>query len=585
MIRRSIVLKLWLTIVAMVLVVLAIVALYLEQFFATYVNKIQRRELTNQILLVNELLNKEPMDAVMMQIGTQVSSPLHNHYYLVRPPARDLTVNRWVSSLSPKERASLLAGAPYIGQGTPPFLRHPDPSTNLFAVIAQKIDPDTGADAALLVITESGRFVGTPANSISGLIIFAVILGTLLTTGLAFVVSKNLANPVLEMNSVAEEMAKGRFDLRVRVVTQDEVGRLGKTLNHVAADLEQSVRALTLEKEEVAGLLEAMTDAVVASDLHGTATLLNPAARAWLANYLSEEVLDVGQLPDDLRQLHHDTLQRRQWMQREFEVGDRTMIATVTPLYEPDDSGQLRGTLAVVRDVTQERRLERLRKDFVANVSHELRTPLSMLQGYTEALLDDFGTDPAERAELTNIIYEETLRMRRLVNELLDLAQLESGNFSMHFAVLDAGLVIERVARKFQGLFHERGLYMHVDAQVPHVLIRGDQDRLEQVLTNLIDNAFRHTTKGGVTLSLREESSTVLMAVADTGHGIGKDDLPYVFERFYKVDKARTRAKGGTGLGLSIANNLIHAHRGKIDVYSEVDVGTIFTISLPKIEA
>ncbi len=584
MIRRSIVLKLWLTIVAMVLVVLAIVALYLEQFFATYVNKIQRRELTNQVLLVNELLNKEPLDDVMLQIGTRVSSPLHNHYYLVKPPARDATVNRWLNSLSPKERSSLQAGAPYIGQGAPSFLRRPDPSTNLYAVIAQ-MDPNSGVDEALLVITESGQFVGTPANSISGLIIFAVILGTLLTTGLAFVVSKNLANPVLEMNSVAEEMAKGRFDLRVRVVTQDEVGRLGNTLNHVAADLEQSVRALTLEKEEVAGLLEAMTDAVVAADLHGTATLLNPAARAWLANYPSEGVLDVGQLPDDLRQLHHDTLQRRQWMQRELEVGDRAMIATVTPLYEPDDSGQLRGTLAVVRDVTQERRLERLRKDFVANVSHELRTPLSMLQGYTEALLDDFGTDPAERTELTNIIYEETLRMRRLVNELLDLAQLESGHFSMHFAILDAELVIEKVARKFQGLFHERGLYLHVDAQVPHALIFGDQDRLEQVLTNLVDNAFRHTTQGGVTLSLREESATVLMAVSDTGHGIGKDDLPYVFERFYKVDKARTRAKGGTGLGLSIANNLIHAHQGKIDVYSDVDVGTTFTIYLPKIDA
>nr|NNM90751.1 HAMP domain-containing protein [Bacilli bacterium] len=581
MIRRSIVLKLWLTILAMVVVVLGIVALYLDQFFASYVSRIQNREITSQILLVDELLHKEPISAIRTQIGMQVSSPLHSHYYLLAAPKKDRLIDRFMNTLTPAEQSSLYAGVPYVGQGIPTFIADPDPTTTLYAVMMQ-FQPITREPVSLLLITDSGQFVGNPANTISGLILFAVIMGMLMTTGLAFVVSKNLASPLLEMNNVAEEMAKGRFDLRVRVATSDEVGRLGKTLNHVATELERTVRALMLEKEEVAGILEAMTDAVIAFDLTGQAKVLNPVAKEFLQSASDDLTSSSMPIPDVLVTLQEESQSTKGWVQKEIAYRGRELVVTMTPLYEPDDSGDLRGTLAVLRDVTQERRLERLRKDFVANVSHELRTPLSMLQGYSEALLDDFGEDPELQHELTSIIHEETLRMRRLVNELLDLAQLESGQFSMTRTPIDVIDVMDRVLRKFQGLFQERNLWIVAQYEASKAVIEGDADRLEQVLTNLVDNALRHTLAGGVTLRLREVGENYTISVVDTGQGISQEDLAFVFERFYKVDKARTRAKGGTGLGLSIVYNLVAAHQGSIEVTSVVDTGTTFTITLPK---
>ena len=276
MIKRSVVLKLWLTIIALVLVVLAILALYLEQFFDSYLLSMQRRDLTSQAILVSELLQQEPNPIITAEIGAHVMTAMHSHYYLIAPPGESLAVRNYMKTLTPVEQAQLAQNQPVIQQGIPSFMNSPDPSTSLYALMP--VTNTLGQVSAFLVITESKDVAGNPTHTISSLIIFAVVLGTILTTGLAFVVSKNLSLPLIEMNAAAAEMARGRFAIRVRVVTQDEVGRLGQTFNHVATELEQTVRALTQEKEEIAGVLGAMTDAVIAADTLGRPTLLNPAA-------------------------------------------------------------------------------------------------------------------------------------------------------------------------------------------------------------------------------------------------------------------------------------------------------------------
>ncbi|MCY0877079.1 MAG: ATP-binding protein [Firmicutes bacterium] len=581
MIRRSIVLKLWLTIIALVVVVLAILSLYLEQFFDSYVVTMQRRDLMSQAILVSELLEQEPDPVLAYDIGVHVVTELHSHLDIVSPPEENVSMRHFLQGLSAEQRKQLSENQPIILQGIPSFMKSPDPLTDMYALVPVVLS--FGQTTAFVVISESRDVAGNPAGTIGGFISVAVLVGLLMTTGLAFVVLKNLSRPLLEMNLAAEQMARGQFDMRVRVVTRDEVGRLGNTFNHVAQELEKSVYALTQEKEEITGILSAMIDAVIATDTEGQITLLNPAAKQRIQHNraLSNDETSSIVLPQELVQLQKDTLEARQATTREFEWNRHTLIAHMTPLYAPNDPSVLRGTLAVVRDVTDERKLDRLRKDFVTNVSHELRTPLAMLQGYAEALLDDFGDDPEQRMEFIQIIHDESLRMRRLVNELLDLAQLESGHFSMQLDDLDIVALARRVVRKFQGLAMERDVSLSVHTDRDEITIQGDNDRLEQVLTNLVDNALRHTFTGGVTMQLATGAEHAIVRVIDTGEGIAQEDLPFVFERFYKADKARTRARGGTGIGLAIARGLIRAHDGEIVVQSERNVGTVFTILLP----
>jgi two-component system sensor histidine kinase ResE len=218
-------------------------------------------------------------------------------------------------------------------------------------------------------------------------------------------------------------------------------------------------------------------------------------------------------------------------------------------------------------------------------VSHELRTPLSMMQGYAEALQDEFGDNPEQRRELADIIHDETLRMKRLVNDLLDLAQLESGQFQMNFQDLDLTDIVRRVARKFQALAGDREIQLCVEVPEEPVYVQADADRMEQVFTNLMDNAIRHTGPNGtVTIALRESGGHVQVRVSDTGSGIPEEDIPYIWERFYKADKARTRGSSGTGLGLAITRQIVLEHRGDIVVNSTVGVGTTFIVSLPRVQ-
>lgn len=257
----------------------------------------------------------------------------------------------------------------------------------------------------------------------------------------------------------------------------------------------------------------------------------------------------------------------------------------MTPLYSENT---VRGAVAVLRDVSEEHRLEKMRKDFVANVSHELRTPLAMLQGYSEALLDDIADSPEQRRELAQVILDESLRMGRLVNNLLDLAKMEAGTFAMTMAPLDIKPLINRVIRKFAAMSKEQDVALHAELDSADIhLSAADEDRLEQVLTNLVDNALRHTESNKsiiirAKLSRLNQADAVCVEVVDQGEGIPDEDLPYIFERFYKADKARTRIHTvGTGLGLAIVKNIVDAHKGVIKAESEKGKGTTFSFTLP----
>ncbi|WP_337020483.1 sensor histidine kinase, partial [Oceanobacillus massiliensis] len=326
-------------------------------------------------------------------------------------------------------------------------------------------------------------------------------------------------------------------------------------------------------------------DGVVTLNRNGDILVINPPAQKYIENWYYEndvDEIDNHKLPVELSEALQEVIKTEQAVLREFGLQGRNYVMLMTPLY---DQSYVRGAVAVVRDMTEERRLDKLRKDFIANVSHELRTPISMLQGYSEAIVDDIADTNEAKNELAQIIHEESLRMGRLVNELLDLARMEAGQIHLNIEPVELASYVKRVVNKFKGLASDNRIELNFLSRIDHPTANLDPDRIEQVFTNLIDNAIRHTTEGGtVQVSVTNSSDALEVEVKDSGSGIPEEDLPFIFERFYKADKSRVRnkEKKGTGLGLAIAKNIVDAHQGNIQVKSKLNQGTTFSFKLPQ---
>lgn len=583
MIRNSIVSKLWLTIIGLFIVVLLLLSVFLDQLFDNYFYKAEEERVVHRMNHMAEVIVTHNDVNLALTIVNELAKEEQGETVLNTDRRK---IGQVLSRLSEEDLARVVTGQYVIQEGLGP--RWVDAKRLYEEPHFFGLQPIVANGEVVMLLELSQPVSASEAvNRVRDLLFFSAGLGIVLATGLAFVVSRNLSRPLVQMNKVAAEMAQGDFHGKVQVVTGDEVGQLGTTLNTLAYKLEQNIEDLEREKEQLASIITSMTDGVVAADLNGMITLANPPARRYIRAQLLAEMGHAHDalLPRDLLEFEKQVMKNRQSLSDELDWQGRILVVTMVPLYERDGE-TLRGVVCVLRDITHERMIDKMRQDFIANVSHELRTPLAMMQGYSEALLDEFGDDPEQRRELTQIILDEAHRMRRLVNDLLDLAQLESGQFQMNVEEVEMSNLVRRIGRKFATVSHESGVSLHVEideAKLP-LLVEGDPDRLEQVFTNLIDNAFRHTPQGGqITLALTttRNGSAVKISVRDTGVGIPEDDLPLVFERFYKVDKARTRSKGGTGLGLAITRNIVKNHHGDIVVESIVGKGTTFNVLLP----
>ncbi|OAB44245.1 ATP-binding protein [Paenibacillus glacialis] len=435
------------------------------------------------------------------------------------------------------------------------------------------------------------------ANSgdIKRLFTYTSIIGFSMTTFFGLFLLSRITQPMQKLIQAAEAIRKGEYGTRLSVVTSDEIGALANTFNHMAAELEDNIRNLNQEKEHLASVLRSMSDAVITFDNSGKVILTNPPGERvlemWQAIDWDYESTDLQgertlEVPEPLHELFNMTLNGGGDSSTTVHVKQDVWSVIMTPLYSDDD---IRGAVVVMRDVTEEARLEKMRTDFVANVSHEIRTPLSMMQGYSEALLDGMAASPEESRELIQVIHDESLRMGRLVKDLLVLARMEAGHPDMNMGYVDIRELLERIYRKFSVRSKDCGLHLHYEKHSDQLLIQtGDEDKLEQVMTNLLDNAFRHTPSSknvyiiAERVIVEQQPPFLQIQVKDEGVGIPKEDVPFIFERFYKADKARVRGESaGTGLGLAIVTSIVEAHHGSVKVSSELGKGTIFTIKLP----
>lgn len=432
----------------------------------------------------------------------------------------------------------------------------------------------------------------TNSGDIKRLFTYTCIIGFSMTTFFALFLLTKITQPMKKLILAADAIRQGEYGTRLSLVTSDEIGELANTFNHMAAELEDNIRNLNQEKEHLASVLRSMSDAVITFDNSGKVILTNPPGQnvkeMWQDIDWEYESVEsrMNEVPGPLLELFDMTLKGSGDSSTQVHVKHGVWSVHMTPLYSDDN--HIRGAVAVMRDVTEEVKLEKMRTDFVANVSHEIRTPLSMMQGYSEALLDGMAASPEESQELIQVIHDESLRMGRLVKDLLILARMEAGHTDEAKGRLDLNELLERMYRKFSVLSKEYGIQLHYEKRSDNLMLESaDEDKLEQVLTNLLDNAFRHTPSGKSVFIIaeriqKEHLGTLQLQIIDEGVGIPKEDLPFIFERFYKADKARVRGEsGGTGLGLSIVKNIVDFHQGSIKVTSEIGEGASFTVKLP----
>jgi two-component system phosphate regulon sensor histidine kinase PhoR len=413
--------------------------------------------------------------------------------------------------------------------------------------------------------------------------------------GVGLFVSGRVTRPVVEMQSIARQLSEGNFGVRAPVRSPDEIGTLGRSLNVLAARLREKIQDLAQEQAKVTAILDGMVEGVIAVDGHDHILLMNERARA-MFNLESGRVerkpfLEVIRNAD----LHTVFREGRAAgaadtgesapVQRELRLStpvERVLQVHAVPLrLGPGETG----VAMVLHDITALRQLEQVRTEFVANVSHELRTPLTAIQGYLETLLSGAMEDPAHARRFLEVVFRHTERLGRLLNDLTDLSNIELGRVALHRRPVDLAEVVEGSLDIIRAKADAGGV--RLEARVPDDLppMQADHDRLAQILINLVDNAVKYTPGGGgVTVEATAGAGHVEVTVADTGVGIPPADLPRITERFYRVDKARSRELGGTGLGLAIVKHLVAAHGGTLVIESRLGEGTRVRVTLPAAE-
>ena len=428
---------------------------------------------------------------------------------------------------------------------------------------------------------EATRAAGKTRRIILAMLVFTSIMVAIMTFRLA----GSIADPVSHMNEMARKMASGDLSLRVQATRRDEIGQLAETLNVMADHLQSNLDQLAQERDKMATVLTTMADGIVVTDKSGMVTLFNRASER-LFGLKADKVVgnqvdmlkSVPDIPDMIRRTLDDGSLVRKEVSTQMPA-ERIINVYAAPVH--DQKAAIAGSVVVLQDVTEIRRQAEIRKDFVANVSHELRTPVASVRAIVGALQSGAIEEAAVAQKFLDNLDLEIERLSLLLNDLLNLSELEAGKKSKRTVV-----ELREIAQQVISELSERASKGRVEVamDIPSELsVLAEKQQMVQVMRNLVDNAIKYTGEGGsVEVTGNETDSEITFTVKDTGVGIPPSDLDRIFERFYRVDKARSRQLGGTGLGLSIVKDIVEAHDGRIMVDSEVGAGSTFTIALPK---
>ncbi|WP_280138079.1 ATP-binding protein [Alkalicoccus daliensis] len=581
---RSVVGKLWFTILLLVSVVLLVLTVLLLGFFEQFHTEQAEGELFNHANLLVSFLETETTDGAALDMSQIISESYasravligeDNYWYTANEDSDGIPISYFYED--PVLSEVIEADETIVTQGDYALANQENWGGEIM-IVGMPVTFADGEEGSLFLY-QSLAVVEEASAQTKQIIFLSAGFAIILTTVFAFFLSSRITAPLRQMRTASLEVAKGNFETKIPIQTKDEIGLLAMAFNRMGRALNTNLHALNQEKEQLSRILSSMADGVMTLNRQGHVMIMNPPASACMAAWRYEKQLSEDEEPLHLNRLFDKVVSEETEVVDEVTIQGRTWVILMTPLYDEEN---IRGAVAVLRDMTEERQHDKLRKDFIANVSHELRTPISMLQGYSEAIVDDIAETQEEKKEMASIIYDESLRIGRLVNELLDIARMEAGYLNLRKEEIDMKIFADKILRKFQVVAKEQQIELIGEFSPLTKTLSADVDRLEQVMTNLIDNAMRHTMEHGqVIFRISDAETGVRIEVEDTGAGIPEDDLPFVFERFYKADKARTRGRAGTGLGLAIVKNITEGHEGKVSVHSKINEGTTFSVFLP----
>ena len=450
-----------------------------------------------------------------------------------------------------------------------------------FMDFAYPIERSGGAGYIVYIADSKEELYGILGN-IFKIIFWALFLGLIISAIIGLFMSRTIIAPIISLKNRAEKIADGDFEERLEIKSRDEIGDLTKTFNIMATELAATLSEIAKEKTKVETILRFMTDAVIAFYRGGTVMHINPAAEEILSGAVSDGItfnsffksLGVEVEIKDLLYLEHFKT-----LVRDMEYEGKVLKAHFAPFATSD--GTADGVVVVIQDITEQQKLDVARKEFVANVSHELRTPLTTIKSYTETLRENAEENSME-ANFLAVIESEADRMTRLVKDLLTLSLLDYDKKAMSKAMFSVNDLTKSIVQRLTVETSRRNQVLTFEGNDNMQPLYGDKDRIEQVITNIITNAIKYTHDGGI-ISVRCTGvlTDAVITVTDTGVGIPKADIPHLFDRFYRVDKARSRKRGGTGLGLAIAKEITDAHGGEITIESQQGKGTKVTLKIP----
>jgi len=417
-----------------------------------------------------------------------------------------------------------------------------------------------------------------------------IILATLIALAIAsitsLIISLTITRPLQEMTKVSQKISKGDFSKKLKICRQDEIGQLANSLNLMSEELENKIRVISEDKNKMKVVLSSVIEGIIAIDKEGRIILFNNALKN-MTDYSSDRVLGKFHWEiirnNQLNELLKEVLQKGQPLTQEisiFSPQEKIFRASANPLTKKNE---VWGAVVVLNDITEIKKLEKMRSEFVANVSHELRTPLTSIQGFVETLKDGAINDPGKAQYFLEIIEKQSNRLNNLIEDILQLSKIESQEIIMNLQSINLRDLIDKTISEFKKKIEQKNhkIKINISPQLP--LIKADPEQIEVVFRNLLDNAIKYTPNGGeIYISAFEKAENIYIEIADNGIGISAEHLPRIFERFYRVDKDRSRKLGGTGLGLAIVKHIVQAHGGTIGVESKPGKGSKFFFTLPK---
>ena len=426
-------------------------------------------------------------------------------------------------------------------------------------------------------------------NNITLIFVVAALIAITIGLILAVLISRAITRPIEEMRQRTIQIARGDYSGQVQIYGDDELGQLAEAVNELSVRVEESQESTESERRRLDSVLGYMTDGVLATDRRGRITIVNEMATDFL-NLENDQI--VGKSILDILDLRgtftlRDLLENQEQVVLDLSDDDQDLILHASFALIQRESGFISGLVCVLHDVTEQQKIDQDRKRFVSNVSHELRTPLTSMKSYIEALVEGAWKDPEVAPNFLKVTQEETDRMMRMINDLLNLSRMDLGTARLEREYVNLNELFNHILDRFDMIMKnsdkpDKNYSIKRDFARRDIWVEVDTDKIQQVLDNIMNNAIKYSPDGGIiTCRLLETHNHVIMSITDQGLGIPKDSISHIFDRFYRVDKARSRAQGGTGLGLAISKEVIQLHGGRIWVESREGEGSTFYISLP----